>query len=160
MRKNAHKSGMGIGYVTLIMVFAVICLTILAVLAFQSASSNEKLSERNGKFTYDYYAADVEAKQILMRLDNAALTALGEAFFEDSFPALAEEENVAVTRVMDGFRTEYAVPLNERLELSVAVVFYSEPSAHEGKRFEISEWKTTTVTEAEDSPLNVWDGSF
>ena len=41
------RSGIGIGYVSVMMIFAVICLTILAVLAFQAASSDERLSEKN-----------------------------------------------------------------------------------------------------------------
>ena len=57
------RSGIGIGYVSVMMIFAVICLTILAVLAFQAASSDEKLSEKNTDFTHEYYAADTEAKK-------------------------------------------------------------------------------------------------
>lgn len=152
------KSGIGIGYVSVMMIFAVICLTILAVLAFQAASSDEKLSEKNIDFTREYYAADTEAKRILMQLDNAALTAAESPFFEESFTELSAESGANLSRTAEGFRAEYLVPLNERLFLRVGAVFYSFPAAHDGNRFEIVEWRTASASDASDKPLNVWDG--
>ncbi len=152
------RSGIGIGYVSVMMIFAVICLTILAVLAFQAASSDEKLSEKNTDFTHEYYAADTEAKRILMDLDNAALSASESPFFEDSFTELSAASGAMLTRTAEGFRAEYSVELNERLSLFVGAVFYKVPSAHEGERFKIVEWRTASAVESVDKPLNVWDG--
>lgn len=158
-RVKKIKSGIGIGYVSVMMIFAVICLTILAVLAFQAASSDEKLSERNSDFTREYYAADTKAKRILMELDNAAVAAAESPFFEDSFTELSAESGASLTRTADGFRAEYSVELNERLSLFVGAVFYSVPAAHGGERFEIVEWRTASASESVDKPLNVWDGN-
>ena len=152
------RSGIGIGYVSVMMIFAVICLTILAVLAFQAASSDERLSEKNIDFTREYYTADTEAKRILMELDNAALTALESPFFEDSFTELSAASGASLTRTAEGFRAEYRVELNERLSLIVEAVFYSVPAAHGGERIEIVEWRTASSSEAIDKPLNVWNG--
>lgn len=152
------KPGIGIGYVSVMMIFAVICLTILAVLAFQAACSDEKLSERNVEFTAEYYAADTEAKRILMELDNAALAAAESPFFEDTFAELSAASGAALTRTAEGLRAEYRVELNEKLSLSVGAVFYGDTSAHGGERFDIVEWRTVAAAENEDRPLNVWDG--
>lgn len=154
------KSGFGIGYVSIIMIFAVICLTTLAVLSFQAADSDEKLGLKNADFVQDYYAADSQAKQVLMRLDNAALLAAESGFFEDAFPSLIQEEDgVKLTPVMDGIRAQYSVPINERLTLEVTAKFYSFPGG--SSRYEIAEWKMLAdIPENEDNHLNVWDGSF
>ncbi|MBQ9947959.1 MAG: hypothetical protein IJO91_06175 [Oscillospiraceae bacterium] len=157
MNKNKQGfKGIGIGYVSIMMVFAVICLTILAVLSFQAADSSNTLTQRNSQFTHEYYAADIKSKEILMQLDNAALEACDSGFFEDVFPELAEKiGDVSITPLMDGYSAYYSIPLNNRLSLSVSVKFTDDPDG----RFEIQDWKTVSADSNNDG-LNVWDGEF
>ncbi len=155
-RNKQGFKGIGIGYVSIMMVFAVICLTILAVLSFQAADSSNILTERNSQFTHEYYVADTKAKEILMQLDNAALEASDSGFFDDTFTELAQSiEGVSVSPTAGGFSARYSVQLNERLSLSVNVRFSDLLS----NRFEILEWKTISA-DSNSSGLNVWDGEF
>ncbi len=151
-------TGLGVGYVSLIMLFAVICLTVLAVLSYQAAGSNEMLNERSSSFNKEYYAADGRAKSILMRLDNAALSAHNDGFFEDSFIAECEQLTaVELIRTAEGFTASYTEAINDRLSLSVNVVFFSVPQ--QGRRYRIDSWKTVPVEQAEQGDsLGVWDG--
>ncbi len=152
-------SNLSVGYITVIMVFAVICLTILAVLSFQTASSGNALTERNAEFNAQYYAADTKAKQTLMRLDNAAVTAAESGFFEDTFPSIAAEiEGVTVSPAMGGATVKFGTELNGRLTLSVSVKFFASPREN-GSRYEITEWKTVSAADT-DSGLDIWDGNF
>ena len=48
MRKNdkLSSSALGVGYVSVMIIFAVICLTIFAVMSFSAASSSDGFNER------------------------------------------------------------------------------------------------------------------
>ena len=154
------STGLGVGYVSLIMLFAVICLTVLAVLSFQAAGSNEMLNERSSSFNSQYYRADGRAKSILMRLDNAALSAHENGFFEDSFAeGCGQLSAVELTRTAEGFKAAYTEVINERLSLSVEVLFYSAPV--DGSRYRIDRWQTVPAdSEEQESSLGVWDGGI
>lgn len=152
------STGLGVGYVSLMMLFAVICLTVLSVLSYQAAGSNEILNERSSSFNSEYYRADGRAKSILMQLDKTALECHNSGFFADSF---ADEcsafSDVTVTPVAEGFRVEYSETINDRLLLDVEIVFFSSP---QGDRYRIDSWKTLpTDLDEQDSSLGVWDGS-
>ncbi len=165
MPNNKNKPGgfaNGVGYVSFLLVFAVICLTCLAVISFQTAASGDVLDEKNHDFNQNYYIADGSAKEILMRLDSAALAALESGFFADAFPELAAEiEGVSISGTPEGFKANYSVPISERLSLRVSAVFYSAPELHSGSRFSIDEWKTVIPDgNSEPNTLNVWDGTM
>ncbi len=151
--------GMGVGYVSLVMIFSVICLTVLAVLSYQAAGANDILNEKSGRFTGEYYSADSSAKQTLCRLDEIALTSTG-GFFEDDFTALCGEAlpEVRLRSVPEGVEASFTEPINDRLRLDVSVIFYSRPS---DSRYSITEWKSVSAAQDEtDEALGVWDGSM
>lgn len=152
-RKN-RPAGLGIGYVSVMIVLTVICLTVFAVLSFSAAETNRKFSEKNADFTREYYAADAAAKEILSVLDGAATEAM---FFEDFCEAAQAIERVSCKNLPEGFCAEYSVPINERLMLDVSVVFPNEPQ--DGERFVTRRWQTIPASQAGDSNLDVWDGN-
>lgn len=159
-RKNerSESRGMGVGYVSLIMLFAVICLTVIATLSYQAARANDKLNEKGVSFTDGYYAADSSAKLILSELDYAAYTAHQSGFFEDSFPEFCSEyENVTLKNTAEGYEVSFKENISERLLLSVKLVFF--PTVSDGERYRIAEWKTVSAdTDTDDGSLGVWDG--
>ncbi len=157
-RDNTKLSNMSIGYITVMMIFAVICLTILAVLSFQTADSGSALTERNAEYTRQYYEADSKAKQTLMLLDKAAAEAQDSGFFEDVFPsAITKISDITLSPTMGGAYVHYNTEINNRLSLSATIKFYSSPQ--NGNRYEITEWNTVAADSA-DTGLNVWDGDF
>ena len=158
-RRSSEERGIGVGYVTLIMLFAVICLTVLASLSYQAARANDKLNEKSISFTNGFYSADSRAKETLSELDNWAKEAHEAGFFDDSFPLMCEEnEELSVKKVQEGYEISFSYPVSENLKLSAVVVFYSTPS--EGQRYFIDSWKTVAVTSDSDENLGVWDGNM
>ena len=159
-RKNnvSEGRGIGIGYISLIMLFAVICLTVLASLSYQAARANDKLNEKSISYTNGLYAADTAAKTVLSELDVAAKTSLDTGFFDDSFSAFCSSyDNLALRKTKEGYEVSFIEPISDPLSLSVKIVFYSVPSGND--RYDITEWKTVSVSETtEDKPLGVWDG--
>ena len=87
---NTEKKGrsggtVGVGYISIMLIFTVICLTIFAVLSFQAVYSSDKMTNRSDGFTQQYYTADTEAKKTLSRLDGLAAEALDGFSFEEGF---------------------------------------------------------------------------
>lgn len=158
-KRSFFSGGMGVGYVTLMMIFAVICLTVLAVMAYRAASANDVLNEKSIAYTQEYYEADGRAKEKLMLLDKAAYNAHESAFFDSSFEdACACIEGVTLKKTMEGYTAEYSEPINERLCIMVSIMFYSSPRG--GVRYRIISYKTVAADESGEEPaLGVWDGS-
>lgn len=157
-----RRTGLGVGYVSVMIIFAIICLTIFAVFSIKAASSNDAFNERSGGFLKQYYAADSEAKLILARLDECAYNArlanpdknAENAVFVGAFELSANGiEGVVVSSAEGGCAADYSVKINDRQELAVEVVFYA------GGGFEITRWQSVTVSGGgDDSHINVWDG--
>lgn len=158
MRKKgeAQGVGMGVGYVSVMLIFAIICLTIFAVLSFKAALSTDSFNERSGEFLKQYYTADTSAKETLSKLNDCAFEAKNSEFFEEEFEENAKKiDGVSVKRVQSGFSASYSVSINERQMLAVNVVFDAN-----GK-YTIMQWQSQNVFEENsNSHLNVWDGSF
>lgn len=157
MDKKNKLHGMGVGYVSVMLIFAVICLTVFAVMSFRAASANDGFNVRSGDYLKEYYAADSAAKSRLAELDGIAKSAAESGFFEEEFEAAAETiEGVTLTRIANGYSANWAVKINDRQELAVSVEFTSDGGC------EITRWQSRTVSteDSSDSHLGVWDGSF
>ena len=159
---NTRFNGLGIGYVSLVMLFTVICLTVLSVLSYQAASANDMLNEKNSTFTTEFYAADSRAKEKLCDIDNAALGAMQSqlqgGFFEDEFTACCNDiGDITLQRLPDGFSVSFSEAINDRLSLDVQAKFYSKPV--NGERYHVERWKTTaTENIGSADPPDLWDG--
>lgn len=154
--KGFRGLGLGVGYVSVMIIFAAVCLTLFAVLSFRAAKSNDAFNERSGDFLKQYYEADSKAKEILAQLDECANSAVNSGFFADSFEFSAGEiEGVRVTPAMGGIRAEYSVQINETRELAVRVTF------KESGGYDIGLWQSKATAEnGDDSHINVWDGNI
>ena len=155
-KKTKFGGTIGVGYVSIMLIFTVICLTIFAVLSFQAAYSDSRLIDRSEGFTQQYYKADSRAKEILAELDGAALVASqGFDFGEEFAGAASELDGVRAQQTPGGVRVDYSVEINDRQSLAVSVLFYSAPSAG---RYDILGWQSITSDTSDDSHQNVWDG--
>ena len=57
-----------VGGVSLLVVFAVLCLTVFALLGLTTVQADRRLADASIKAISDYYAADCEAQAVLARL--------------------------------------------------------------------------------------------
>ncbi len=155
-KENTRQMGMGVGYVSVMLIFAVICLTIFAVLSLKASLSNESFNERSGDFLQHYYAADTAAKETLSKLNDCAFEARSSGLFDEAFEEAAQEvEGVTLKRTPAGFSVSYSAAINERQTLAVTVVFDNNG------QYTIEQWQSQDVSQMDDnSHLGVWDGSF
>jgi hypothetical protein len=56
--------GVGVGTISLIMIFAVLCLTVFAMLTLSTSNAEKVLADRTSSFVKSYYEADSQATQI------------------------------------------------------------------------------------------------
>ncbi len=115
---------------TLLVIFAVLCLAVLAMLSLNTALAQARLSEGAVQSITDYYAADLEAESILARLR------AGEV------PAGVE--------VQEG-RYSYACPVSARQTLQVEV-------KQEAGAWIVLRWQTVPEEILADDSLLVWKG--
>lgn len=155
-RSKPKNAGLGVGYITVMIIFAVLCLTIFAVLSFRAAGSNDALNARAGNYLKEYREADMSAKEILFRLDEIADSSRNSLFFTESFETAAGEiDGVTVRNAIDGCTVEFVVPVNARQSIYAGVTFFEDR-----REYRIDFWKSVTDSFDEDHGLNVWDGTF
>lgn len=137
-RKQTELSPPPVGGASLLVVFAVLCLTVFALLSLSTVRANGRLSETSAQAVADYYAADCAAQEVLARLR-------------------AGEEPEGVE--FEGFGelcASYACPISDQQELRVEVRF---PDPLDLDNYEIVCWRAVPVGQWEnDDGLDVWDG--
>lgn len=152
--KTLKIANLGVGYTSIMIIFALVCLVIFAVLSLKAASSDMALNERSGEYLKEYYKADDIAKQNLCELDELSYKARESGFFAETFQELADGKPVLIRIVRDGCSADYSVPINERQELSVSITFKASGG------YEINRWQCRTLSSANDDHLHVWDGTM
>ncbi len=121
-----------IGGSSLLVIFAVLCLTIFALLGLSTAQAGKRLSDASAVVTTGYYAADTQAEAILAQLR------LGET-----------PDGVTV---LDGNRYAYVCPVSDTQELQVEVQI-------SGENYHILRWQTVSTVDWEAADdITVWDG--
>lgn len=152
-KSGFRGSGMGVGYVSVMVIFVTVCLTLFAVLSLHAAGSDDAFNERSGEYLRQYYAADAKAQETLARFDGAARNA-EEGLLGEALEAVAEEKGGEVSPVKGGCRVKYSVEINDRQELLCEVVFT------ENGGFEITRRQSVPIGDNDESHPNVWDGNF
>ncbi|MDY3282021.1 hypothetical protein [Dysosmobacter sp.] len=121
-----------VGGTTLLAVFAVLCLTVFAVLSLSAVRADDRLSRKSADAVAACYRAEAEAEAVLARLRS------GEV------PAGVTAEN-GIYR--------YQVPVSDTRALRVEVRV-------QGREYSVLRWETVSADDAVyDSSLAVWDGN-
>ena len=68
MNKRKELSPPAVGGASLLVVFAVLCMTVFALLSLSTVQANRRLTQAYVQSVKDYYAADCEAQSVLARL--------------------------------------------------------------------------------------------
>ena len=124
-----------VGGISLLVVFAVLCLTVFALLALTTVQADNRLADASARAVTDYYAADCQAQEILARLRN------GER------PEGVKTEGAAPVQV------SYACPISDTQELQVSVRIEADGS------YTVLRWQAAPTGEWEsDDSMDVWDG--
>lgn len=130
-RKEDNFSPPAIGGISLLVAFAVLCLTVFALLSLSTVQAQSRLADASFLSVTEYYAADSEATRIL------ALLRMGES-----------PEGV----VNNGGVYSYSCPISNTQVLEVEVRL-------DGEEYDILRWQAVPDgQEGEESGFELWDG--
>ncbi len=137
-KQKKRFSPPAVGGISLLVVFAVLCLTVFALLSLTTVQADVRLADASAQAAADYYAADLEAQTILARLRNG-------------------ERPEGVTFTGSGLlRAEYACRISDTQELQVSVIL----QGISGREYVIERWQAVPSAEWEsDESLDLWDGA-
>ncbi len=147
MKRTQRFSGAGAAL--LMMLFFVLCLTVLCALSLLSASSDLRLTEGYAASVRSYYEADAACARVLRALteDGALLPSLeGEDAEFLGVRVVAQKENGA-------YLARYLCPAGENQALYAVVRLYG------AGRYEVETWKLISTLEYSiDERIRVWQG--
>ena len=133
MDSNRRFTPRPVGGDSLLVVFAVLCLTVFALLSLSTVQADVRLANASVRAVSEYYAADRQAQEILARLR------AGE------FP-----EEIT----MEGDVYGYTCPISENRNLKVEVRL-------RGSEYTVLCWQSVPAEEWEsDDTLELWDGGL
>lgn len=144
--KKTRFAPPAVGGVSLLVVFAVLCLTIFALLSLTTVQANRRLSDAAAQAVQDYYAADCKAQAVLAWLRTG-----------EGRPELPEDFTVTTSVIDYPDRSEsvhaYTIPISDTQELQVEVRVAG------AEDYEILRWQAAPSREWQaDDSLELWDG--
>lgn len=123
-----------VGGSSLLVIFAVLCLTIFALLGLSTVQADNRLAEASTRAVKQYYQADTQAEEILAALRQ------GNTLIE------------GVEKEGDVYRYQCTVSNVQALSVEVKIT---------GDEYRILRWQlVSTVEWKEDDNLNLWNGSI
>ena len=132
MDKEAHRSAPVVGGSSLLVIFAVLCLTVFALLALSTAQANARLSQATAQAISDYYQADCQAEELFARLRAGELP-----------EGVTSENNIY----------SYSCPISDTRQLQVEL-------HRENDVWTVLRWQAvSTVNWETDDTLPVWSGT-
>jgi hypothetical protein len=138
-----NKKGIGVGSASVVLMFAVICLAIFAVISFTSAVSNKARVQVEKALVTSYYEADVLAETIFAELLQA-----------DSIP-----DNIRGVEIESGWdwyldaeTISFVCEISDKKELYVVIAVYEE-------EMDILVWRMRDIGawETDDGFLDLFD---
>lgn len=160
MSSNENKrkpAGIGVGYLSIMMIFVVLCLTMLAALSYSTASSENRYSEKSAAYTQAYYSSDHEAKYTLAEVDSI-ISQYGDYGDFMLLSELDAIENIEYETVFGGIEVSWSTPISGPYINSNQSIFSKVRFTDGG--FEIISWRTVSNSERdnEKQPPDVWLG--
>ena len=140
-----NRSGIGVGSASIILVFAVLCLTIFSLISFVVASNERNLVNARVSLVTNYYAADALAEQIV-----------SDIFATDTIP-----DSVRGVDIYTGWNDELDAPtVYFFCHITDIKVLYVNLTVNE-ESFDVQSWRIYGTDEWEfDDSINVWIGDF
>ncbi len=134
-----------LGGSSLLVVFAVLALTVFALLSLSTVRADVRLGDATEKMVSSYYAADVKAQEILAKLRTGA-----------PLPEDVEFE-ATISDYPDHSETifSYSIPISDTQELQVEVLVKPDGS------YQVRRWQAAAVGDwTFDDSLDLWDGDI
>lgn len=141
-----NKGGVGVGSASIVLIFAVLCLTVFSLISFVVAGNDKILVDTETRFVLAYYEADSLAERVL-----AELLESGPYPYSTPGSILGVDINCYYDSDLWSDVWTYACPLSEDKEIFVKLAMYDES-------YDILSWRMRDTGEWEaDLSLNLFD---
>ena len=141
----SNKGGIGVGSASIVLVFAVLCLTVFSLITFVVASNDKALVDAETFLVTGYYEADTLAEHILAELLAA-----------DTLPSQVQgiEIRSQWNDELDMETTHFLCPISDIKALYVNLAFHEDS-------FDILSWRMYDTDDwIFDTSINVWSGEI
>ncbi len=134
---NGKQNGfsIGIGGISILAVFVVLCLTSLATLSFTTAQADLRLAEKTAEAQQQYYAADTQAEYMLADI-------LTQAEGKSGYETELVKKGYAVMQKDGGAIIEYTVDAGKNKELYVRIKIALDGSGIPTGEWTKESWQT------------------
>lgn len=147
--KNKLTSGIGTGYLSVMMIFVLLTLSLLAALSLSAAKNGQKYSRRSAEYTAAYYEADIKSKKNIEKIILAAEDCFD---YTDITDELDEMDGIGYTLLPSGINVNVTTPINTRQNI------VTEIRLHDGT-YEIISCKTVSDSAEDESEyMKLWNG--
>ena len=144
-RRSNRKPGFNVGSASIIMVFAILCLTIFSVLSFTTSNTDLRLSQRASKSIEDYYNAEYRAEDKILLIAQQ----LKKDGNLDSLRLQSGETNLNSS----SFSIQFTEPVDDRRMLLVELTFDNDHN------ISITRWNLLAANDwIPDNSMEVWSG--
>jgi len=155
---NRSNSDVGFGGTIIIVIFVVLCLTILSTLSFTTAYSDLKLSKKTEEITADYYAAHGKAEEKLEEIYGILISEDAESakgIVKELKGVTVIEEDVSNNNYLIYY--ESLGDKNQKICVTLNI-FYDENTMK--PYYEITSWNLANIElpEYEDENYDLWKG--
>ena len=137
------RGGLGVGSASIVLVFAVLCLTVFSLITFVVASNERRLVENEAVLVTGFFEADALAESIV-----------AEILMADEIPQEVQGVEVHTQTDFDSGAEiiTFSSPIDERIAILVRLAIYYD-------RYDIISWRLYNTDEwVYDGGLNIWTG--
>lgn len=132
MSEQKKPAVINVGGTSIMALFAVLCLTVFAVMSLLYAGSQKNLSEKYAKSVEGYYAADTTAAEIYERALKGDFTGIDTIISESGEVFYSYSVEIDQTKTLDVLLTKDTL--------------------------RVASWKVNVVVDHSEDTLSVWDG--
>jgi len=137
------KGGIGVGSASIVLVFAVLCLTVFSLIAFVVAGNDKALVDAEARLVVGYYEADALAERVVAGIMESGY--VPETMHGVDIAAFWDWDSGAEI-------AEFFCPISEQKSLLVRLAIY-------GDTYDVLSWRMFDTDEwTFDDSLNVWEG--
>lgn len=145
MKKREFTVPLGVGTSSMVAIFVTLTLTILSVLALQSAYTYRQSINKQAEYMKDYYRADNEGERIIKEMHQLTQSTT----YSNLIETIKKNKNLQGYETLNGEKNgylsvAYKIPLNDKQDLHI-IIELDEGRLQKGKiNYQILEWQVVT----------------
>lgn len=160
MKNRIEKPGISVGFISLFMIFMVLCLVTFAILALSSASADLRLTSLSVSKNENYYKSDGEVQKLISEIDAKLASARKTAADDGAYYSSVADELKGVSQDLTYDAESRTVTIVRQIDLNTTItaVLQINPLADELRYSTLSYKMAPILKEVEEPPKPVWKG--